>query len=133
VSFLEKLKKNSDMRNILDSADHGVSSRCEIPPTVAVKPNNFNSRPVVESLASQLQRQKISAEGASGYSKFKSDFQRVLSEETNVSPIPRPSEFQQKRKQQFASKKALFEATPGKSYNFLAKISKFLTEISMFM
>ena len=52
-----------------DSGDSGIA------PTVAVRPNNISSRPVVESLASQLQRQKISAEGASGYSKFKSDFQ----------------------------------------------------------
>jgi len=97
-----------------NSNDQGVASRCEIPPTVAVKPNNFNSRPVVESLASQLQRQKISAEGASGYSKFKNDFQRAMStEEADGSPLPRPSEFQQKRKQQFASKKALFEQTNG--------------------
>ena len=58
-----------------DCGENGVSSRCEIPPTVAVRPNNISARPVVESLASQLQRQKISAEGASGYSKFKSDFQ----------------------------------------------------------
>ena len=122
-----------------DSGDNGVSSRCEIPPTVAVRPNNISSRPVVESLASQLQRQKISAEGASGYSKFKSDFQvrniiqtlksksekvfvfssskkfkriikRSQSFEDDGSPLPRPTEFQQKRKMQFASKKALFEA-----------------------
>ena len=62
----------------------------------------------MESLASQLQRQKISAEGASGYSKFKSDFQNVQNEESS-SPVPQKSEFQQKRRQQFASKKALFE------------------------
>ena len=83
---------------------------------MAVKPNNFNSRPVVESLAGQLQRQKISAEGASGYSKFKSEFQRAVRDDD--SPIQRPSDFQVKRKNQFASKKALFEQTGGDENNY---------------
>jgi len=82
-------------RNLIlnsDSAERVLSRTDVPPPTAAVKPQY---RPV-ESLAAQLQRQNLAAEGVTGYKKFKNEFQNIDLNDTR-SPIPEPSQFKVKK------------------------------------
>ena len=82
---------NPNLIRISDSAER-VSNRTDVPPpTAAVKPQY---RPV-ESLAAQLQRQNLAAEGITGYKQFKNEFQNIDLNDTR-SPIPEPSQFKVK-------------------------------------
>jgi len=56
----------------------------------------------IDSLATQLQKQKIATEG---YAQFKQDFGKI-----NSSPGASPSNFQKARKEQFRSKLGMFES-----------------------
>ena len=86
--IFSSLIPNQNLIQISDSAER-VSNRTDVPPpTAAVKPQY---RPV-ESLAAQLQRQNLAAEGVTGYKQFKNEFQNIDLNDTR-SPIPEPSQF----------------------------------------
>jgi hypothetical protein len=91
--FFSSLIPNQNLIQISDSAER-VSNRTDVPPpTAAVKPQY---RPV-ESLAAQLQRQNLAAEGVTGYKQFKNEFQNIDLNDTR-SPIPQPSQFKVNKK-----------------------------------